>query len=127
MKNLIISIVCILILLIPWGIYHRFSESATDRYQAIITNQIIPAAESEDWQLVQESFDFIATDWTRFRKISAYFIDTQSLEDVSEHISTASCYIQQQDSANTIVTSVNLQNKLNNLHENDAPSIGNLF
>lgn len=127
MKNLIVSIVCILILVIPWSLYHKLSESSTDCYQDIITNQIIPAAESEDWQLAQESFDFIATDWNRFRKFSVYFIDTRSLDDVTEQISRVSCYIQQQDTTNTLVESVDLQHKLSNLHENDAPSIGNLF
>ena len=127
MKNLIVSIICLLILMVPWGIYHRFSEICTENFHDIITDRIIPAAETGDWQSAEENLHVIAEDWDDLRRVSTYFIDNKHLNDVSEHISRLSCYIKQQDTTDTIAVSSDLLHKFNGLHENDSPSIGNLF
>lgn len=127
MKNLIITILCLLLLMVPWSIYHRFSDTSINRYKDIIMNQTIPAAKSGDWHHAESSFDSIAKDWNKFRKISVYFIDTKSLNEVTDQISRASCYLQEQDVMNTVVETTILQHKLDHLHKNDAPSVDNIF
>lgn len=127
MKNLIISIICLLVLMIPWGAYHKYSDVCTVRYQSIIADKIIPAASSNNWEQVNESFDIIAKDWDHFRRISGYFIDTNSLDTVTAHIIKVSAYIKQQDTDNVVAESAVLQYELNSLCENETPSVSNLF
>ena len=127
MKNLIISIAYMLLLMVPWGIYHSFSDASTGRFQNIIADQIIPAAQAQDWQRAEDGFRLLQTDWNSFKRVSAYFIDTRSIDEITEHMERASCYIQQQDAANAVVEAANLQHKLKTLHENDTPSVSSLF
>lgn len=127
MRDLIISIVCMLLLIIPWGIYDKFSTETVDNYKTIISNEIIPSIENNDWKNAEKHFDFIAKDWDKYKKISAFFIDTQSVNEVDSYVSKAYYYIKLKDKGNAAAESASLQYRFNFLHENEFPSIGNIF
>ena len=93
MRDLIISIICMLILIIPWGIYDRFSTNTVEDYKSIISDEILPAIENNDWNTAEKRFDYIAKDWDKYKKISAFFIDTESVNEVDSYVSKAYYYI----------------------------------
>ena len=76
MRDLIISIACMLVLIVPWSLYDIYSTRTVDNYRDILEKQVIPAVESGDWKTAEESFGFIARDWDDYKKVSAFFIDT---------------------------------------------------
>ena len=86
MRDLVISVICMLVLIIPWGIYDKFAGDRVDNYKSIINNEVIPAIEASDWETAERRFGFIAKDWDRYKKISAFFIDTQSVNEVDSYV-----------------------------------------
>ena len=127
MRDLIISIICILILIIPWGIYDKYAAKTVDNYKSIISEEILPAIESNDWETAEKRFDFIAKDWDRYKKLSAFFIDTESVNEVDSYVSKAYYYIKLKDAGNAAAESAFLQYRFDFLHENEMPNMGNLF
>lgn len=127
MRDLIISIICMLILIVPWGIYDRFSTDTVGEYKKTISEEIIPAIENDDWETAEKRFSFIAKDWDRYKKISAFFIDTESVNEVDSYVSKAYYYIKLRDPANAAAESSFLQYRFDFLHENELPNMGNIF
>lgn len=127
MRDLIISIACMLILIIPWGIYDKFSTDTVESYKTIISDEILPAIENDDWDTAEKRFGFIAKDWDKYKKISAFFIDTESVNEVDSYVSKAYYYIRLKDPANAAAESAFLQYRFDFLHENELPNMGNIF
>ena len=127
MRDLIISIICMLILIVPWGIYDRFSTDTVGEYKKTISEEIIPAIENDDWETAEKRFSFIAKDWDRYKKISAFFIDTESVNEVDSYVSKAYYYIKLRDPANAAAESSFLQYRFDFLYENELPNMGNIF
>ncbi len=127
MRDLIISIACMLVLIVPWSLYDIYSTRTVDNYRDILEKQVIPAVESGDWKTAEESFGFIARDWDDYKKVSAFFIDTQSVNEADSYVSKAYYYIKLQDPANSAAESAFLLYRFNFLHENELPDMGNLF
>ncbi len=127
MRDLIISIICMMILIIPWGIYDKFSTDTVENYKTIISEEILPAIEKDDWDTAEKRFDFIAKDWDKYKKISAFFIDTESVNEVDSYVSKAYYYIKLKDPANAAAEAAFLQYRFDFLHENELPNMGNIF
>lgn len=127
MKHLIVSIICLLVLIIPWSIYGKYSSDAIENYKAIITNQVIPSIESGEWTEAEESFNALSDDWNRYKTISAYFINTDSVNDTDGFVSKTQYYIRLHDAANASAESAYLMQKLECLHENEVPSMENIL
>lgn len=127
MRDLIISIICMLILIVPWGIYDKFSTETISSYKSAISNEVIPAIEKDDWETAEKHFDFIAKDWDKYKKISAFFIDTESVNEVDSYVSKAYYYIRLQDTANAAAEAAFLEYRFDFLHENELPNMGNIF
>ncbi len=127
MRDLIISVICMLILFIPWGIYDRFATETVNSYKSIISREILPAIENNDWDTAETRFDFIAKDWDRYKKTSAFFIDTESVNEVDSYVSKAYYYIKMHDAGNAAAEAAYLQYRFDFLHENELPNPGNIF
>lgn len=127
MKNLIASIICLLILIIPWGIYGKYSSTTIENYKSIITNQVLPSIESGQWDEAEESFHALSDDWEKYKSISAYFINTDSVNDTDGFVSKAYYYIKLHDAAGASAESAYLMQKLEFLHENEIPTMENIL
>lgn len=127
MRDLIISIICMLVLIIPWSIYDSFSMKTIENYKTIINEEILPAIESDDWDSAQERFYFIADDWDKYKKVSAFFIDTESVNEVDSYVAKAEYYIKLRDASNAAAEVAYLKYRFDFLHENELPSPGNIF
>ncbi len=127
MKDLIISIACLIILLVPWGIYDKFSLNTVDDYKTRIDSRIIPAIEKEDWKTAMSEFDYISKNWDRFREVSAFFIDTAAVNETDRIISKVYYYIKFKDASNSAGELAYLKYSLAFLHENELPTPENIF
>lgn len=127
MKNLIISIICILCLVIPWGIYDRYSMKTIEDYKQLIDYEILPAIAEGDWDKAEKSMSYIAKDWDKYKLISAYFVDTISINEVDGTVSKALYYIKYKDPSNSAGEAAYLKYHFNFLHENEFPHFKNVF
>ena len=127
MRDLIISIICMLVLVIPWGLYDKYASDTIDNYKTIIKEDLIPAIENNDWETAEKDFDFIAEDWDDYKKKSAFFIDNEAVNEVDSTVSKAYYYIKLHDSSNSAGELAYLKDKLDYLHKNEDPSLANVF
>lgn len=127
MRDLIISIVCLLILIVPWCIYDKYSADTADTYKQMINNDILPALEENDWKTANKEFGYIARDWDRFKKISAFFIDSEAINETDRLVSRVYYYIKLKDASSSAGEIAYLQYSFDCLHENELPTLGNIF
>lgn len=127
MRDLLISVLCLLCLAVPWGIYDQYSMKTIDNYKTLIEKSILPAIESSDWERAEKDMKYIARNWDKYKTISAYFTDTASINDVDSMISKVYYYVKCQDTSNSAGEIASLEYCLNFLHENQLPSPKNIF
>lgn len=127
MRDLIISVICLMLLVIPWYIYDSYSSKTVNNYKQIISSEIIPAIEDGDWEKAEKRFDYITKDWDKFRKTSAFFIDTEAVNDTDRIISKVFFYIKLKDASEAAGEISYLKYSFDCLHENELPTMGNVF
>ncbi len=127
MKNLLISILCLMALIVPWELYDRYSTAAVNDYSTIIENQILPAVMDDDWDSAIVAFRSIDEDWEKFKKISEYFINAQIINEADSLVSKAEYFITTKDKSNAAAISSELRQTLTYLHENEMLSFGNVL
>ena len=127
MKNLIISIVCLLLLIVPWGIYEKYSSKEIHLYTNILNEQVLPSIESGKWQKAENNFLKVMNNWEKYKNVSAYFINNSSINEVDSQISETYYYIKENDFANAAAETASLIYSLYYLHENEQPSKANLL
>ena len=127
MKNLMISALCLMLLIIPWGLYHKYSIKTIEQYKVIIDQQVIPFSEMGDWRSAEKSFISIVNDWNKYKKISAYFINTGSVNEVDCIITRTLYHIKAHDPYNSIAGAAELKYRFEILHSSEAPSLDNLM
>lgn len=127
MRDLIISIICLLILIIPCALFQNFSENTTDKYDSILNHKLIPAIERGDWDTAEREFDYIAKDWDKYKKISAYFLDNRDINEVNGTIDKTYYYVKMHDASNASGEAAALNTSLKFLHQSEKPLLGNLF
>lgn len=127
MRDLIISVTCLLCLMVPWGIYDRYSMSTIENYKTLIDSRILPAIETNDWPAAEKEMKFIAQNWDDYKSVSAYFTDTKSINEVDSMVSKVYYYVKCRDASNSAGEIASLKYCLNFLHENQHPSLKNIF
>ncbi|NLD18642.1 MAG: DUF4363 family protein [Clostridiales bacterium] len=127
MRDLIISLICLILILVPWGIYEGFSEKTIHQYKTILSKEVIPSIEKDDWKTAMDRFDFIAKDWDKYKKTSAFFIDTESINETDGIVSKTYYYIKLKDPSNSAGEAAYLKYSFDFLHKNEKPSIANVF
>lgn len=127
MRDLIISIVCMLVLILPWGFYSKYTSDSIEMYNDTIDEKLIPAIESGDWETAALEFEAISKKWDRHRKISAYFTSTEEINEIDGTLAKSYYYIEMQDESNSSGEVAYLKYKLNFLHKNESPNAANLL
>lgn len=127
MKNLMVSVLCLALLMVPWLIYDNYSTKVISQCTGILEAEIIPAIKTEEWNEVEESYIEIEEKWKSFERISEYFLDTQAVNEADELINKTKYHILMHDSSNAAACSAELIHLLGYLYENELLSSGNIF
>ena len=127
MKDLIISIICMLILILPWGFYSKYTTDSIELYNHTIDDELIPAIESRDWEKASAEFDVVSDKWDKHKKISAYFMSTEEINEIEGTVAKAYYYVKMQDESNSSGEVAYLKYKLNVLYNNETPNAANLL
>lgn len=127
MKNLLVSILCLGLLIVPWLIYDSYSTKTLNHCTYTLEEEVIPAIKTNEWKSAEESYAKIEEDWSTFEAVSEYFLDTQSVNEADELINKTKYHIIMYDNSNAAACSAELVHQLNYLHENEILSFGNVF
>lgn len=127
MRDMIISVICLICLIVPWSIYDEYSAQTINSYRTLIDDSILPAIQAEKWDEAEESMKYIAEDWDSYKSYSAFFVDTTSINEVDSMISKAYYYVKCHDVSNSAGEIASLEYCLNYLHENELPVPKNIF
>ena len=56
MKNLLISILCLLILIVPWLIYDRYAGTVITYSAELLEKEVIPAIVDNEWEKAEKKY-----------------------------------------------------------------------
>ena len=127
MKDLLISICCMLLLVVPWEIYSAYTSGTIRQCADVIDAKLLPAITEDDWDTARENFDDISKSWDSYKKIAVYFLSTDALNEVDSTICKAFYYVQMEDDSNASGEVSSLQYQLRYLHENQSPTLANIL
>ena len=127
MRDLIISICCMLLLLIPWELYSAYTACTIRECSDTIDTELLPAITENNWENAKESFETISENWDSYKKIAAYFLSTDALNEVDSTICKAFYYVQMEDDSNASGEVSSLQYQLRYLNENQDPTLANIL
>ena len=127
MRDLIISIACMLTILTPCYIYYEYSADRSDRYVYKIEENIIPAIVEHEWDKALSDFNDLAKQWQRQKKISVYFLSTEDINEIDSIMSKTFYYIKMEDDSNATGEASYLKEQLELLHRNEIPDLKNVF
>lgn len=127
MKNLLLSVFCMLLLLVPWEIYSTHTAETIHTCSDLIDTSILPSITENDWEQAKASFEQISSTWDDYKKTAVYFLSTDALNEVDSSICKAYYYIQMEDDSNASGEVSALQYQLLYLHENQKPSWANIL
>ena len=127
MKDLLLSVCCMLVLLIPWELYSVYTTHTIQDCSNTIGTELLPAITENDWENAKESFESISNNWDSYKKIAVYFLSTDALNDVDSTICKAYYYVQMEDDSNASGEVSSLQYQLRYLGENQKPTLANIL
>ena len=87
MKDLLLSVCCMLVLLIPWELYSVYTTHTIQDCSNTIGTELLPSITENDWENAKESFESISNNWDSYKKIAVYFLSTDALNEVDSTIS----------------------------------------
>ena len=126
MKDLLISVCCMLLLLVPWEIYSSYTAGTMHFCSDAIDAKVLPAVTQNDWEnakRVRGSFRSMGS----LQKTAVCFLSTEALNEVDSTICKAYYYIQMEDDSNASGEVSALQYQLMYLHENQKPTLANIL
>lgn len=127
MRDLIISVICMLIILIPCYAYYDYSRECSHQYSYSLEKSVIPAIENHAWDKASSEFERLSEKWQRQKKISVYFLSTDDINEIDTVISKTIYYIKMKDDSNASGEAAYLQKQFELLHRNEIPDLKNVF
>lgn len=127
MRDLIISISCLLILIESWCAYSTFASNAVTSCCDVIDTQLLPAVNQENWDAASAAFTSLEKKWHTYRTVSYYFLSTDSVNEADETIAKSRYYIVNQDASNSSGEIACFRGQLRALYEKEIPIFSNIL
>lgn len=127
MRNFIISLICLGVLIGVWMTFDSYSSHKLGSYKEALQQDIIKRVEAEEWDKAYETFEQFSKDWHGYKKIAAFFLDTQSINEADYSIAKSRYYIKARDVSNSSGELSCLKEQLSFLEYNESLAAGNIF
>ena len=101
MKDLIVSTLILTSLLAGWLLFLTYADGQSRSFQAELENTIIPAVQSENWEESSLMIQDFSKEWHKFRRISLYFLNTDTINDIDYGLARSIQFIQARDVSNS--------------------------
>lgn len=127
MKDLLIAFLTILLLIGGWLTFIHYAESQSKNFQEDIEKKIIPGIAAENWDETDKRLNRLDKDWHEFRKISLFFLDTHTINEIDFGLAKSIEYAHAQDVSNSTGELAAMVEQLSFLTENESLSLQNVF
>ena len=127
MKDLLIATLSILLLIGGWLTFIHYADSQSQNFQKEIKYTIIPEITAENWEKVYNQLKRLDKDWHHFRKISLFFLDTHTINEIDFGLAKSIEYARAQDVSNSTGELSAMVEQLSFLTENESISLQNVF
>lgn len=127
MRNFIISLLCLAALIGVWAVFDSYSSSKISSYTETLQQDLITAVENEYWDSAYTQIQELSRDWHQYKKYAAFFLDTQTINEVDYSIAKAQYYIKAKDVSNSSGELSCLKEQLTFLEYNESIAPDNIF
>ena len=127
MRDLIISIMAVVLLIGTWLIFFDYSSDNIDSYTYSLKKEIIPAVEAEQWEESKQLMKNLDKDWHKYKKVALLFLDTQTVNEIDYSLARAIKYVKAEDVSNSSGELNSMIEQLTFLKKNDEVSAANIL
>lgn len=127
MRDLLISLLTVIVLAGSWLLFDSYSEKEVNDMSATICNEIIPYAESEDWDNCQKVIDTTQAQWVSYKKSAHLFLGAESLYEIDDTFARCIEFANAKDVSNTSGELNSLASRLSFLNSREKITWGNIF
>ena len=127
MKDLLIAALTIVLLIGGWLSFIHYADSQSKGFQKEIEKKIIPEITAENWKVTEKRLERLDEDWHKFRKISLFFLDTHTINEIDFGLAKSIEYAHAQDISNSTGELAAMVEQLSFLTENESLSMQNVF
>ena len=127
MRDLIISIVAVVLLIGTWLVFFDYSSDNIDSYTYSLKKEIIPAVEAEQWEESKQLMKNLDKDWHKYKKVALLFLDTQTVNEIDYTLARAIKYVKAEDVSNSSGELNSMIEQLTFLKKNDEVSASNIL
>lgn len=127
MKDLLIATLTIVLLIGGWLSFIHYADSQSKGFQKEIEKKIIPEITAENWKVTEKRLERLDEDWHKFRKISLFFLDTHTINEIDFGLAKSIEYAHAQDISNSTGELAAMVEQLSFLTENESLSLQNVF
>lgn len=127
MRNFVVSVICLGALIAAWAAFDSYSADKINSYKETLQQEVIKLAEAEEWDEACSIFQQFSEDWERYKKIAAFFLDTQTINEADYSIAKSQYYLQAKDVSNSTGELSCLRKQLTFLEYNETLAAENIF
>ncbi len=119
MRSLIVSVLCIAIMFVSWGIFVNYSDSNIHQLMKVIEEDILISVYAEDWGKAAAQFNDLSKKWHKQKKVYSFYFNTNEINDTDFSIARAKNYIYSENLALASGELNCIKEQLNFLHMNE--------
>ena len=127
MRDLLIATLTILLLIGGWLTFIHYADSQSKNFQKEIEKKILPEITAGNCEDVENRLDRLNKGWHKFRKISLFFLDTHTINEIDFGLAKSIEYAHAQDVSNSTGELAAMVEQLSFLTENESLSLQNVF
>ncbi|MGN1143057.1 MAG: DUF4363 family protein [Anaerovoracaceae bacterium] len=127
MRDLLIATLTILLLIGGWLTFIHYADSQSKNFQKEIEKKILPEITVGNWEEAESRLDRLNKGWHKFRKISLFFLDTHTINEIDFGLAKSIEYAHAQDVSNSTGELAAMVEQLSFLTENESLSLQNVF
>ncbi len=101
MRDLIVSVVIILVLIGGWLFFDSYSDNTVSSMADDIRRELIPSVESENWSESLAKAESIWDEWCEYKGKALLFLGSDELLEIDQCMAKALKYIQARDVSNS--------------------------
>lgn len=101
MRDLIVSVVIILVLIGGWLFFDSYSDNTVSSMADDIRRELIPSVESENWSESLAKAESIWDEWCDYKGKALLFLGSDELLEIDQCMAKALKYIQARDVSNS--------------------------
>ena len=127
MRDLIVSIVIIVVLISGWIVFDNYSENQLAGFATSIKEDIIPAVEGENREDSKAMIEELNKLWHKYRSKALLFLETSEINEIDYCLAKSEKYIKAEDVSNSSGELNSLAEQLIFMYEQEKINLANIL